>query len=295
MIKRIGMCFAGVGILLVAGLALAQQGGQIGPGGTQPRGVVRPVGPQSGYPAKAGPAAGTKTDVGIGVSGNARTAEKVDAPCVLSGGYDPSEQYFGYSATESPEHIPSIYRPLPPGSIKMSDPCCRASRTCDELKACINNAGCMESNSIYWGLCIHSCPEEQCHNGTLEGAEECEDGIRCPMGDYQVCNNCRCAFPNCGDGTRNAGEECDEGAQNGTTSCCSTMCRLNPGCGPKCGNGVLDPGENCERNKPCSTKVCDDKGVCVNAVQVCDLRTCTCAGCEFPGAAEAGQKIKDAK
>ena len=56
----------------------------------------------------------------------------------------------------------------------------------------------------------------------------------------QCTKSCQLA-PYCGDGALNGAEQCDDGIKNGTVaSLCDTQCRL------KCGNQVLDVGEQCD-------------------------------------------------
>lgn len=94
--------------------------------------------------------------------------------------------------------------------------------------------------------------EADCGNGTVEGAEECDDGNTDSTDD---CTNA-CTVAYCGDGYVQADiDNCDEGTENGVmcdsaygSACtyCTTSCNYAVTTGTFCGDGVINGDEYCD-------------------------------------------------
>ena len=65
-----------------------------------------------------------------------------------------------------------------------------------------------------------------CGNGTIEGDEQCDDGLD---NDDRLPNACRtsCELPACGDNVTDDGEQCDDGDANAVDAACSDVCEIN--------------------------------------------------------------------
>jgi cysteine-rich repeat protein len=94
----------------------------------------------------------------------------------------------------------------------------------------------------------HGLPVAFCGNGSLDGAEECDEGSANSDSNYGGCST-HCRYLGCGDGIVNGPEECDLGFAKNTTvygdpKGCTSACTL-----PRyCGDGVVDAdyGEACD-------------------------------------------------
>ena len=95
--------------------------------------------------------------------------------------------------------------------------------------------------------------EPVCGNGTVEGAEQCDDGNEV---DDDLCRN-SCAAAACGDGVVQPPEDCDDGnVVDGDA--CSNGCLT-----AACGDGVVQPPEICDDGNDVETDTCTS--VCVHA------------------------------
>lgn len=81
-----------------------------------------------------------------------------------------------------------------------------------------------------------------CGNGTVEGAEKCDNGTNNSDLDPDACRT-NCTLPRCGDGAVDSNEECDSGYMNNDLipNRCRTSCKA-----AHCGDGVLDRDEECD-------------------------------------------------
>ncbi len=111
-----------------------------------------------------------------------------------------------------------------------------------------------------------------CGNGTIEGDEECDDGMANSDTTPDACRT-DCTSPVCGDGVQDSGEECDDGAGNANApDACRQSCLL-----PACGDGIVDSGEQCDDDgessscdSDCTTPECGDGVTNVAAGEQCD-------------------------
>ncbi len=86
-----------------------------------------------------------------------------------------------------------------------------------------------------------------CGNGTLERAEQCDDG-NLTSGDGCQAD---CIIPGCGDGTPDPGEQCDDG-NTSNTDACTISCTLS-----SCGDGFVRAGiEECDDGNTINTDDC---------------------------------------
>jgi len=141
--------------------------------------------------------------------------------------------------------------------------------------------GCDDGNTIAGDGCSATCEAENCGNGTVEGAEQCDDGNSdntdaCPDGVGGTCQDAAC-----GDGFLWAGhEECDDANLVDGDGCTSTCTAEVCGDGvlqgaEECDDGNVVDGDGCESN--CTATVCGDPVDCGNANSfVCDVDTETC-------------------
>jgi len=101
-----------------------------------------------------------------------------------------------------------------------------------------------------WQDCVGG--NQQCGNGTVEGAEACDDGNN---SDNDECTN-ECQWNICGDDYVYVGaESCDDGDDNGTacvagyeSTCnyCNQLCQYRTVSGGFCGDGDLNGNEVCD-------------------------------------------------
>ena len=131
----------------------------------------------------------------------------------------------------------------------------------------------------------------KCGNGTIEGAEQCDDGAANSDSQPGACRtSCKRAW--CGDGVLDTGEDCDgidlsgntcssEGFAIGTLSCSAT-CKLDTSACSSCGNGTLEGAEKCDGQEmgdaTCATAASKQHGV-LTCNADCDFDTTLCHTC----------------
>ena len=116
--------------------------------------------------------------------------------------------------------------------------------------------------------------EPVCGNGTVEGAEQCDDGNQ---DDSDACT-VACLAAACGDGILQPPEACDDGNQVDADAC-SNACLVSA-----CGDGVLQPPELCDDGNQ------DDADTCTAA---CEPAACG-DGFTQPGeACDDGNAVDD--
>jgi cysteine-rich repeat protein len=110
-----------------------------------------------------------------------------------------------------------------------------------------------------------------CGNGSIEGIEECDNGLN--NSDLEP-DSCRadCTLPRCGDSVTDTGEACDTGIFNNDLipDQCRTNCAL-----PFCGDGTIDSPEQCDdsgASAECSAS-CE-----LEALLVCSADLVSCQG-----------------
>lgn len=114
-----------------------------------------------------------------------------------------------------------------------------------------------------------------CGNGTLEGAEECDDGLANSDTEPDACRT-NCQLAHCGDGIVDDGEPCDDGVANSdiVPDACREDCGL-----PACGDLVVDvqQGESCDDGNTLGGDGCNEQCIpeyCGNGYleegEVCD-------------------------
>ncbi|MGC4121787.1 MAG: hypothetical protein QM765_45860 [Myxococcales bacterium] len=130
--------------------------------------------------------------------------------------------------------------------------------------------------------CRSLCRLASCGDGTLDSAEECDDGDT-DSGDG-CSKECRKEF--CGNARKDEGEVCDDG-NNVAGDCCAPNCQSVE----TCGNGVVDfaTGEQCDDGRRCSDGnacFCADDLLapsCLDAPQCAGLPDPTCAPAKGDG------------
>jgi len=151
-------------------------------------------------------------------------------------------------ATEWPE-VSSAY--LLSANTVWKSQCTAGGGTCtdDTTYQTSRTHPCEDSTCTYdsWTTCYAA--DQYCGNGTVEGAEECDDGNADNNDDCTT----ECTSNVCGDGYLYTGyETCDEGSDNGTIcdagfgeTCryCSVTCNYLTASGDYCGDGVLNTGD----------------------------------------------------
>lgn len=82
-----------------------------------------------------------------------------------------------------------------------------------------------------------------CGDGTIGGAEECDDGNNVDGDGCTACKKDEIVTPVCGDNIKDATEECDDGNVASGDGCDATCHNETPAL---CGNGLVNPGEKCD-------------------------------------------------
>jgi cysteine-rich repeat protein len=110
---------------------------------------------------------------------------------------------------------------------------------------------CDDGNNENGDGCDEACNVEVCGDRVLQAGEGCDDG-NTTRGDgcSPTCQIEFCFVAECGDGAIQRGEQCDDGDANSNSM--AGACRLNCSL-PRCGDSVTDPGEQCDEGPANST------------------------------------------
>jgi cysteine-rich repeat protein len=125
---------------------------------------------------------------------------------------------------------------------------------------------------------VSACaPGENCGNGQIDGAEQCDDGDANSDTEPNACRK-NCSLPSCGDSVVDRGEGCDDGRANSDFR--ADTCRSN--CQPAhCGDGLIDSGEECD-SKQLGRATCEREGFSsgkLSCTDHCELDTSQCFTC----------------
>src|SRR5690606_8377899 len=144
-------------------------------------------------------------------------------------------------------------------------------------------AGCNRCTSItpYWTCAAPGQSCTRCGNGTVEGAEKCDDGANVSGDGCR--DDCKAIEPGwicpggqnctrCGNGVRDPGEECDDGNTSSSDGCAACVIDVGGGftCYPSnpadpdsrsqcdlCGNGRVRGDEACDDGNTTDGDGCD--------------------------------------
>ena len=139
----------------------------------------------------------------------------------------------------------------------VNDPGTCQSTSCPDLdydmfryRTCVDPVAANQCTWNTWEDCVGG--NQQCGNGTVEGAEACDDGNN---SDNDECTN-ECEWNVCGDDYVYVGaESCDDGNDNGeaceagyesTCNYCNELCQYRTVSGGFCGDGELNGNEVCD-------------------------------------------------
>jgi cysteine-rich repeat protein len=120
-------------------------------------------------------------------------------------------------------------------------------------------------------------PGENCGDGKLDPAEQCDDGSHNSDTEPNACRK-NCTLAGCGDKVLDRGEGCDDGPRNSNFR--ADSCRSD--CQPAhCGDGLIDSGEVCD-SKQLGRATCERAGYSSGTVactNTCELDVSHCVTC----------------
>lgn len=102
------------------------------------------------------------------------------------------------------------------------NPDCTNAGVCGDAVVQPRNEVCDDGvNDGSYGSCSADCQMRAafCGDGTINGPEECDQGLGANLGEYGGCNPDCTNGPFCGDGVRQGDEECDDGNGNDADGC----------------------------------------------------------------------------